>query len=120
MILKHDTDHGHHNPSTPLLNTSVDCKFVTHEDESIPSEAMKNKDNTDIMDELAAMIQPTNQLRSSIPKSTLHQISKMVMKKAVKNKKIKLMRSGTKIPVNNVDILDLNKTLELYGLINDG
>ena len=61
MAPKHDTDHGHHNPSDPQPTTSVDCKFITHKDESIPSETMKNEDNTDIMDELAAMIQPPNQ-----------------------------------------------------------
>ena len=42
------------------------------------------------------------------------------MKEAVENKKMELMRSGTKIPDNNVDVLDLINTLELYGLINDG
>ena len=61
-----------------------------------------------------------NQLGSSLPKSTLHRISKMVMKEAVEDKKMKLIRSGTKIPENNVDVLDLINTLELYGLINDG
>ena len=41
-----------HNPQP---TTFVDCKLVTREDESIPSETMKNEDNTDIIDELAAM-----------------------------------------------------------------
>ena len=59
---------------------------------------MKNEDTTDIMDELAAMIQPPDQLRSSMPESTLHRISKMVMKEAIKDKKMELIRSGTKIP----------------------
>ena len=49
---------------------------------------MKNEDTTDIMDELAEMIQPLNQLRSSIPKSTLHWILKMVIKEAVEGKKV--------------------------------
>ena len=120
MAPKHDTNHRYHNPSNPQPTTSVDYKLVTHEDESIPSEAMKNKDNTDIIDELAAMIRPPNQLRSSMPESTLHRISKMVMKEAVEEKKMKLMKSSTKIPVNDVYILDLINILELYGLINDG
>ena len=81
---------------------------------------MKNEDNTNIVDELVAMIQSPNQLRSSIPESTLHRISEMVTKEAVEGKKMKLMRSGTKIPMNDVDVLDLIDTLELYGLINDG
>ena len=91
MAPKHDTDHEYHNPSDPQPTTSVDCKLVTHKDESIPSETMKNEDNTDIMDELAAMIRPLNQLKLSMPESTLHQISKMVIKDAVEDKKMELM-----------------------------
>ena len=111
MAPKDDTDHGYHNLIDPQSTTSIDCKIVTHDDESTPSETMKNEDNTDIMDELAVMIRPPNQLRSSLPKSTLHWISKMVMKKVVEDKKMELMRSGTKIPMNNVDVLDLIDTL---------
>ena len=74
MAPKHDTDYGHYNPSDPQPTTSVYCKLVTHKEESIPSETMKNEDNTDIMDELTAMIRPPNQLRSSMPESTLHRI----------------------------------------------
>ena len=81
---------------------------------------MKNKDTTDIMDELATMIQPPNQLRSSIPESTLHRISKMVMKKAVEDKKVELMQLGTMIPAKDVDVLCLIDTSGLYKLINDG
>ena len=40
MAPKHDSDHEHHNPSDSPSNPSVDCKLVTHEDESIPSVAM--------------------------------------------------------------------------------
>ena len=40
MAPKHDTDHGHHNPSDPQSTISVDCKLVTHKDESIPSVTM--------------------------------------------------------------------------------
>ena len=96
MTPKHGTDHGHHNQSNPQPTTSVNCKLVTYEDEPIPSETMKNEDNTDSMDELAAMIRPPNQLRSSMPESTLHQISMMVMKEAVKDKKMELIQSGIK------------------------
>ena len=55
-----------------------------------------------------------------MPESTLHEISKMVMKEAVEDKKMDLMRSGTKIPENNVYVLDLINTLQLYGSINNG
>ena len=120
MASKHYNDHGHHNPSNPQSTTFVDCKLVTHKDESISSVTMQNKDHTDIMDELAAMLRPPNQLKSSMPESTLHQISKIVRKEAVEDKKMELMRSGTKIPKNDVDVLDLIDTSELYGLINDG
>ena len=44
----------------------------------------------------------------------------MVMKKAVEDKKIELMQSDIKIPVKDIDVLNLINTLELYGLINDG
>ena len=37
-------------------------------------------------------------LNPSMPESTLHRISKMVMKEIVEDKKIDLMQSGTKIP----------------------
>ena len=56
MAPKHDTDHEHHNPSNPPFTTSVDCKLVTHKDESIPSVTMQDEDHTDIMDELAALL----------------------------------------------------------------
>ena len=81
---------------------------------------MKNEDTIDIMDELAAMLRPPNQLRSSMPESTLQRTSKMVMKEAVEDKKMELMQSGTKIPIKDLDVLDLIDTSDLYGLINDG
>ena len=109
---KHDNGRGDHNPSNPQPTTSVDCKLVTHKDESISSETMKNKYTTDIMDELAVMIQPQNQLTLSMPESTLHGISKMLMKEVVEDKKKELMRLGTKIPVKDVDNLNLIDTLE--------
>ena len=64
--------------------------------------------------------QPPNQLRSSMPESTLHRISKMIMKEAVEDKKMELTQSGMKIPGNNADVLSLFDSSELYGLINDG
>ena len=120
MAPKHDTGRGYHNSSNPQPNISVDCKLITRKDEPISSETMKHEDTTDIIDELAAMIRPPNRLKSSIPESTLHRISKMVMQEAVEDKKMELMQSGTKIPVKYVDVLDLINTSELYGLINDG
>ena len=110
-----------HHPLRPL----TDCKLVTREDESIPSVTMQNEDHTDIMDELKAMVgsdskQPPNQLRSSMPESTLHWISKMIMKEAVEDKKMELTQAGMKIPDNDADVLSLFDTSELYGLINDG
>ena len=41
------------------------------------------------------------------------------MKKAVEDKKVELLRSGTKIPAKDVDVLCLINTSDLYGLIND-
>ena len=118
MAPKHDTDCEHHNPRDIQSTTFVDYKLVTQEDESVPSVTMQNKDHTDIIDELSAMLRPPDHLRSSIPESTLHRISKMVMKEAVEDKKMDLMQSSTKISENDVDILDLINTSQLYGLIN--
>ena len=56
----------------------------------------------------------------SMPESTLHRMSKMVMQETVEDKKMDLMWSGTKIPENNVDVLDLIDTSKIYQLINDG
>ena len=63
--------------------------------------------------------QPPNQLSSSMPESTLHQISKMIMKEVVEEEKMELTQSGMKIPENVADILSLFDTLELYGFINN-
>ena len=63
--------------------------------------------------------QPLNQLMSLILESTLHWISKMITGKTVEDKKMQLTRSGMKIPENDVDVLDLINTSNLYGLIND-
>ena len=54
-----------------------------------------------------------------MPESSLHWISKMIMKEAVEKKKIEIARSSTKIPENNVDVLSLIDTSELSGLINN-
>ena len=114
MAPKHDTDHKYHNPNDLLPITLVDCKLVVHEDESISSITIQNEDHKDIMDELPSTLRPPNHLKSSMPESILRWISKMVMKEAVEDKKTDLMRSSTKIPENDVDVLDLIDTLELY------
>ena len=72
------------------------------------------------MDELVAMIRPLKQLRSSIHEYTLHRTSKIVIKEAVEDKKLEIMRSGTMIPAKDVDVLCLIDTSDLYKLINDG
>ena len=41
-------------------------------------------------------------------------------KETVEDKKMELTRSGMKIPENDVDVLDLIDTSDLYRLINDG
>ena len=119
MTRKHDTGKGHHKSSDPCSISSGDCKLATGKDEQFPSETMKNEDIIDIIDELAAM-RPPNQLRSSIPESTLYRISKIVTNEAVEDKKVELMRSDTMIPAKDVDVLCLIDTSDLYGLINDG
>ena len=100
MAPKHDTGH----------DPSVGDKLVTHEDDSIPSVAMQDQDYIDIMDKLAAIIgsdrntvqgfindmvgntdAPNSQSKPSMPELTLHQISKMVMKKGVEDKKMELI-----------------------------
>ena len=52
MTHEHDIGRGHHNPSDPQSNTSVDYKLATGKDESCFTEAKKNGDITDIMDGL--------------------------------------------------------------------
>ena len=71
---------------------------------------MQNEDHKDIMNELASTLRPPNHLKSSVPESTLHWTSKMVMKEAVEDKKIDLMQFGTKILENDVDVLNLIDT----------
>ena len=91
------------------------------------------------MDELAAMVEsdrntvqefsnnmvgntdaPDSQSKPSMPEPTLHRISKMPMKEVVEDKKMELIRSGMKIPENDVDVLDLIDSLDLHKLINEG
>ena len=55
-----------------------------------------------------------------IPESTLHWISKMIMKEAVGDKKMELTQFSMQISENHAEVLSLFDTLELYGLINDG
>ena len=50
---------------------------------------------------------PTSQSKPSMPETTLHQISKIVIKEAVRDKMTELIRFGKNIPENNVDVLDL-------------
>ena len=51
---------------------------------------------------------------------TLHWISKIVMKEVVRDKILELIQSGKKIPENDVDVLDLIDTSDLYQMINEG
>ena len=51
---------------------------------------------------------------------TLHRISKIVMEEAVRDKMLELIQSGKKIPENDVDVLDLIDTSDLYQMINEG
>ena len=129
------------NPCTVLRlePTSVADEFVTHEDESIPSVAMQDQDHANIMEELKTLvgsdcntvrelindmvvenITPTSQSKPPMFKPTLHQISKKVMKEAVRDKMLELIQSGKKIPENDVDVLDLIDTSDLYQMINEG
>ena len=101
---EHNTRRGHHKPSNPPSNTSVDHKLVMCKDKSFSTEAMKNEDITAIMDELTTVERPLGPLGLSNPKSTLYWISKEVMKEAVKNKKAELKQSGREIPAKDVDI----------------
>ena len=68
-------------------------------------ESTKNTTNKDTK-------QPPNQLRSSMPESTLHRISKMIIKKVVEDKKMELPQSSMKVPENNADVLSLFDTSE--------
>ena len=119
MTQEHDTRRGHHNPSNPQFNISVDHKLVIGKDESFSTEAMKNEDITAIMEELKPVERPLDPLGLSNPKSALYWVSKEVMKEAVEDKKAKLKQSGMEIPAKDVDVLRLIDTSYLYGLIND-
>ena len=63
---------------------------------------------------------PTSQSKPSMPGSTLHRISKIVMKEAVRDKMFELIQSDKKTPENDVEVLDLIDTLELHRMINEG
>ena len=87
---EHNTCQGHHNPSNPPSNTSVDHKLVMCKDESFSTEAIKNEYITAIMNELTKVERPLNPLGLSNPKSTLYWISEGVIKDAVENKTAEL------------------------------
>ena len=127
------TDHEHQNTSKSTSNLSADAELVTHENGLIPSVAMQDQDHANIMQELATLVDsnrstvqefindmvcetfvPTSQSKPPILEPTLHRISKIVMKEAVRDKMLELIQSGKEIPGNDVDILDLIDTLDLY------
>ena len=57
MTCKHDTSRRYHKLSNSYSTTSVDCKLATGKNESFLSETVKNGDITDIMGELATMVE---------------------------------------------------------------
>ena len=57
MTRKHDNGQGHQNPGNPQSTTSFDCQLATGKNESFSSEAVKNGDITDIMEELATIVE---------------------------------------------------------------
>ena len=73
-----------------------------------------------INDMVCETVVPTSQSRPPMFESTLHRISKIVMKEAVRDKMLELIQSGKKVKENNVDVLDLIDTSDLYGMINKG
>ena len=100
---------------------------------------MQDQGHTNIMHELATMVcsnrntvqefindmvgntdVPTSQLKPTMLEPTLHRISKIVMKEAFRDKMLELIQSGKKIPENDVNVLDLINTSDLYKMINEG
>ena len=63
---------------------------------------------------------PTSQSKPPMFEPTFHRISKIVMKETVRDKMLELIQSGKKIPENDVDVLDLIDTSEVYQMINEG
>ena len=53
----------------------------------------------------------TSQSKPPTYESTLHHVSKIVMKEIVRDKMLELIQSGKKIPENDVEVLDLINTL---------
>ena len=103
MPSKHDTNY----------DPSIEGKLVTREDELIPSVAMQDQDHINIMNEFAVLVgsdhntvqgfindmvgntnAPTSQSKPSMPDSTLHRISKIVMNEAVRDKMMELIRDS--------------------------
>ena len=62
----------------------------------------------------------TSQSKPPMFEFTLHRISKIVMKEAVRDKMLELIQSSKKTPDNDVDVLDLIDTSDLYGMITEG
>ena len=139
MASNHETDHEHQNTNDSTYNPSADNELVTHKDELIPSVAMQDQDHANIMQELKTLVgsnrttvrefindmvvetnTPTSQSKPPMSETTLHRIAKIVMKEAVRDKMLELIQSGKKIPENNVDVLDLIDTSDLYRMINEG
>ena len=139
MAPNRDTDHEHQNTSDLTYNPFIDDELVNHKDESTPSVAMQDQDHTNIMHKLATLVSstrnrvqgfindmvgntdvPTSQSKPPMFEPTLHRISKIVIKEAVRDKMLELIQSDKKIPENDVDVLDLIDTLDLYGMINEG
>ena len=139
MASNHETDHEHQNTSDSTYNPSTDDELVTHKDESIPSVAMQDQDHANIMQELKILVgsngntvrefindmvveanTPTSQSKPPMFETTLHRILKIVTNKTVRDKMLELIQSSKKIPKNNVDVLDLINTLDLYRMINEG
>ena len=75
MTHEHDTGQGHHNPSNPQSNTSVDYKLTTGKDESFSPEVMTNENTTAPSGgaSLGAHVSETNQA-SSRPSRTVDKI----------------------------------------------
>ena len=63
---------------------------------------------------------PTSQSKPPMFETSLYWILKIVMKEIVRDKMLELIQSSKKIPENNVDVLDLIDTSDLYRMINEG
>ena len=103
------------------------------------SVTMQDQDHTNIMHELATLVGsncnmvqelindmvgstdvPTSQSKPPMLEPALHRISKIIMKETVRDNMLELIQSCKKIPENDVDVIDLINTSDLYGKINEG